>query len=157
MAVAATVLLVAAGIPFAGVQFTAVDAWVLPASASARQVDHALRTDFPPHRDTPVTLAVHGAEEAQRITAAAADPPGAAAVRPPRPLAGDVYAVDVISTAPPTSDTSQDLVRALRALDGDALVTGATARYLDLQASLGAQLALMVAIVAPSRSPCCSP
>jgi uncharacterized membrane protein YdfJ with MMPL/SSD domain len=148
IAVAATVLLLAAGIPFAGVRFTAVDAQVLPASASARQVDEALRTEFPPHRDTPVTVAVHGAEQAQRITAAAADLPSVAAVRPPRPLTGDAYAVDVISTAPPTSDTSQELVRDLRALDGGELVTGATARFLDLQHSLGEHLPLMVAVVA---------
>ena len=36
----------------------APDAQVLPQSASARQVDDILRADFPPFRDTPITLAV---------------------------------------------------------------------------------------------------
>ena len=33
---------------------------VLPESASARQVDNALRADFPPFRDTPIQVAVEG-------------------------------------------------------------------------------------------------
>jgi uncharacterized membrane protein YdfJ with MMPL/SSD domain len=54
----------------------------------------------------------------------------------------------VLSSAPPLADGSQELVRNLRALDGDVLVTGTTARYLDLQGSLGDHLPLALAIVA---------
>jgi RND superfamily putative drug exporter len=145
---AAAALLIALGLPVLGIEFTAVDARVLPESASARQVDDVLRTDFPPHRDTPVTLAVGGGrDEAARIAAAASRLPGADAVRPPRELGGGTYAVDVISSGPPLED-GQELVRDLRALDGDVLVTGATARYLDLQGSLADHLPLALAIVA---------
>jgi RND superfamily putative drug exporter len=141
--------LIALGLPVLGIEFTAVDAQVLPESASARQVDDVLRADFPPHRDTPVTLAVGGGpSEAARIAAAATGLPGADAVRPPRELGGGTYAVDVISPAPPLADGSQELVRSLRALDGDVLVTGTTARYVDLQGSLGDHLPLALAIVA---------
>src|SRR6266542_1530539 len=42
IAAAAATLLIALGLPFLGVQFTAVDAQVLPESASARQVDDTL-------------------------------------------------------------------------------------------------------------------
>jgi uncharacterized membrane protein YdfJ with MMPL/SSD domain len=149
VAAATAALLVAVGLPFAGVEFTALDAQVLPESASARQVDSALRTEFPPYRDTPITLAVDGgAGEAERIAAAAAELPGAAAVAPPRPLDGGIHAVDVISSAPPLADASTRLARDLRALEGDVLVTGTTARYLDLQSSLGDHLPLALVIVA---------
>jgi uncharacterized membrane protein YdfJ with MMPL/SSD domain len=142
-------LLIALGLPFAGVQFTSVDAQILPASASARQVDTVLRADFPPFRDTPLTLAISGdADAAARIAADAAGLPGAAAVPPPRALAGGIHAVDVISTAPPLAPASQQLARDLRALDGDALLTGTTADYIDLQRSLGDHLPLALVIVA---------
>src|SRR6266540_3863346 len=127
IAVATAALLIALGLPFIGVKFTSVDARVLPTSASARQVDDTLRAGFPPYRDTPITLAIKGdAQQAARAVAAAKQV-GAAAVRPPRRLGGGIYAVDVISNTPAFSDQSQALVRNLRRLPGDALVTGSTA------------------------------
>jgi len=141
-------LLIALGLPFLGIQFTSVDAQVLPESASARQVDDVLRSQFPPYRDTPITLAVRGgAGEAERVARAAADLPGAADVGPPRRLRGGTYAIDVVSSASPLDDRSQDLVRDLRALDNDALVTGQTAGFLDLQDSLVDHLPTVLAIV----------
>jgi putative drug exporter of the RND superfamily len=141
-------LLIALGIPFLSINFTSVDAQVLPESASARQVDDVLRSEFPPYRDTPVTLAVSGgAGEAARVAREARAVPGAAAVAPPRQLEGGVYAVDVISAHAPLDDRSQELVRDLRGLDGDVLVTGNTAGFLDLQDSLVEHLPLVLAIV----------
>jgi len=58
VAVASAALLIALGIPFLSARFTSVDASVLPTSATARQVDAALRAEFPPHRDSPITVAV---------------------------------------------------------------------------------------------------
>ena len=142
-------VLIALGMPFLGIQFTSVDAQVLPKSASARQVDDTLRANFPPYRDTPVILAVSGvADEAERVADAAAQLPDVAAVRPPLELADGVYAVNAISATAPLTDESQQLVADLRALEGDALVTGTTAHYVDLQGSLGDHLPLMLAIVA---------
>ncbi len=148
IAVATAALLIALGLPFIGVKFTSVDARVLPTSASARQVDDTLRAGFPPYRDTPITLAIKGdAQQAARAVAAAKQV-GAAAVRPPRRLGGGIYAVDVISNTPAFSDQSQALVRNLRRLPGDALVTGSTAHFIDLQHSLGEHLPIALAIVA---------
>jgi RND superfamily putative drug exporter len=142
-------LLIVLGIPFLNIAFTSVDAQVLPESAHARQVDDALRADFPPYRDSPVTLAVEGgAGEAARVASEAAQVPGAAAVARPQRLRGGVYAVDVVSRTPPLDERSQDLVHDLRDLDGDALVTGQTAGYLDLQDSLAEHLPFVLAIVA---------
>ena len=149
IAVAAAALLVALGLPFLGISFTSVDAQVLPKSASARQVDDVLRADFPPYRDTPITLAVTGSrQDAERVATTASELPGAAAVRPPIRVGDSTYAVDVISTTPPLTDESQALVRDLQALDGHALATGTTAHYIDLQQSLRDHLPLMVGVVA---------
>jgi uncharacterized membrane protein YdfJ with MMPL/SSD domain len=149
VAVAAATLLIALGIPFLGLEFTTVDAQVLPASASAHQVDDALRSEFPPYRDTPATLLVSGgAARAERVAATAADLPDAAAVRPPRELADGAYAITVISSAPPLDERSRELVRDLRSLDDQTLVTGTTAGFLDLHRSLGDHLPLFLAIAA---------
>ena len=41
-------VLIALGMPALGITFNVADAQVLPTSAAARQVDDALRADFPP-------------------------------------------------------------------------------------------------------------
>jgi uncharacterized membrane protein YdfJ with MMPL/SSD domain len=149
IAAASAAFLIALGIPFFGINFTSVDAQVLPTSASARQVDDALRAEFPPFRDTPSTLAVSGgATDAERVAEEAAELPGAADVAPPVALEGDLYAVQVYSAAPPLDEQSKDLVRDLRELDGDPQVTGFTAGFLDLQASLGDHLPLVLGVIA---------
>ncbi len=148
IALAAAVLLIALGLPFLGVKFTSVDVRVLPTSASARQVDDTLKADFPPYRDTPITLAIKGDASQAAQVADDAKQRGAAAVRPERRLADGTYAVDVISTSAPYSDRSQALVRELRRLPAETLVTGATAHYIDLEASLGDHLPIALAIVA---------
>jgi uncharacterized membrane protein YdfJ with MMPL/SSD domain len=149
IAVAAAALLIAVAVPFLGIQFTSVDAQVLPESASARQVDDALRADFPPYRDTPATLVLSGsAEDAARVAATAAELRGTAAVRPPFALADGTYAINVFSKTAPLTEPSQAFVRTLREVEGDALVTGTTAHYIDLEQSLGDHLPLMLLIVA---------
>src|SRR6266545_3115509 len=148
IAVAAATLLIALGLPFLGVKFTSVDVRVLPTSASARQVDDTLKADFAPYRDTPITLAIKGDASQAAQVADDAKQRGAAAVRPERRLADGTYAVDVISTSAPYSDRSQALVRELRRLPAETLVTGATAHYIDLEASLGDHLPIALAIVA---------
>ncbi len=58
VAAASAAILIALGIPFFSIDFTTVDASVLPPGASARQVDQTLQRDFPPHRTSPTFLAV---------------------------------------------------------------------------------------------------
>jgi uncharacterized membrane protein YdfJ with MMPL/SSD domain len=148
IALASAALLIALGIPFLSINFTSVDAQVLPTDTSARQVDDVLRAEFPPFRDSPIVLAVSGREEAGEAARAADELPGAAAVADPAPLKDDEFAVEVVSSSPPLSDSSQALVDDLRALPGDAQVTGFTANYVDLQDSLVEHLPLVLAIVA---------
>jgi RND superfamily putative drug exporter len=147
-AIATAALLIVLALPFAGVKFTFVDAQVLPSSASARQVADSLRAEFPPYRDSPVTLSVTGdAQQAARVADAARRTAGVAQVRAPRELADHTYAVDVISASPPFSDQSNALVRNLRGLGDGTLVTGASAHYVDLQHSLAQYLPIALLIV----------
>jgi len=148
IAIASAAFLIALGIPFFSIKFTSVDAQVLPDSASANQVDDALRADFPPFRDTPIQLAVSGGRaEAETVARDAAQLPGVAEVRPPTELDGGNYVVEVVSSNPPLSQASEGLVADLRALEGDAPATGSTAGFVDLKDSLADHLPLMLAIV----------
>jgi uncharacterized membrane protein YdfJ with MMPL/SSD domain len=153
IAAASAGLLIALGIPFLGINFTRVDATVLPTSASARQVDTALKTEFPPHRDSPIELAVQGAGRAQlaRLTARVERVPGVAAVGSLQRLAGGVSEVDVISRYDPLSDRSKDVVNRIRDLrtgPASVEVSGFTAHFIDLQSSLVNHLPAALAIVA---------
>ena len=148
IALATTALLIALGIPFLSIQFTSIDAQVLPDSASANRVDDALRSDFPPFRDTPIQLATGGGRrEAEEVARDAARLTGVAEVRPPIELAGGNYAVEVVSSNPPLSEASEDLVGDLRALEGDVLAAGVTAGFVDLKESLADHVPVMLAIV----------
>ncbi len=149
IALASAALLIALGIPFLSIQFTSVDARVLPESASARQVDDALRSDFPPFRTTPIQLAVSGGEgDAQRVARQAGHTEGVAMVNPPVELDGGVWVVEAVSSNGALTEQSQDLVERLRAIPGDVLITGDTAHFVDLQDSLVDHLPLVLAIVA---------
>jgi uncharacterized membrane protein YdfJ with MMPL/SSD domain len=149
IAAASASLLIALGIPFLQIKFTSIDAQVLPTSQSARQVDDTLRADFPPFRETPITLAVTGgADEAQRVVREAKAVDGVNEVRPPVALGDGVSVVDVISSNPPLSAESQDLAKELRDLPTTALVTGSSAHFVDLKTSLVDHIPLVLAIAA---------
>jgi uncharacterized membrane protein YdfJ with MMPL/SSD domain len=150
IATVSAIVLIGLGLPFLGIKFTSVDPSVLPESASARQVDEALESRFPPNRDAPIQLAVEGAEPA-RIDSLTSDIerlPGVAAVQPPQRLDDGVVAVEVISDSRALTDESQDLVDDIRALPyPEVAVTGQTAEYEDLQTSLVNHLPTVLAIV----------
>ncbi len=149
IAAASAALLIALGIPFLSIQFTSVDAQVLPESASAHQVDDVLRSDFPPFYDSPITLELSTADAAQaeRTAAEVKRIPGVADVNSPLELRGGTYAIEAISSSPPLSERSQQAVERIREDVGGVRVTGFTAGYLDLQASLAEHLPLVLAIV----------
>ncbi len=145
--------LIALGIPFFSIKFTSVDAQVLPASASARQVDDVMRSDFPPFRDTPLRLAIEGGGEdaAAAMAARVNRDPGIAAVGPPQRVARGVTTVDAIAEAPFNSEAAKSTVRRIRDLQSPhgatVLVTGASAHFVDFQSSLEAHLPIALGIV----------
>jgi uncharacterized membrane protein YdfJ with MMPL/SSD domain len=152
-AIAATVLMLTLGIPFYSIEFTSVDAQILPQDRSARQVDDVLRSEFPRFRDTPIQVVVSHATAPQvaGLRRAIGNVEGVAAVQPPLRLAGRLHLLSAISDAPFISKPSRETVRRIRELDlpaGTELrVTGASANFVDFQASLVDHLPIAVAIV----------
>ncbi len=147
VAVAATCLLLALGVPFRSIRFTGVDASVLPASVSSHVVDVAIGREFDPGSISYVYAVVHGdAAAATAFAARARALPAAARVRPPRDL-GTLWVVQVSSGAPFLAPRSQRLVRELRALPGTPLVGGAAAQFVDQKHTLGSRLPLAIALI----------
>jgi uncharacterized membrane protein YdfJ with MMPL/SSD domain len=154
VAVTTSAVLIVAGTPFARVQFTGVDASVLPASAEPKQVDTALRKDFPPGRQSPLHVVVSappssGGEVrayAQRL--AARD--GVAAVDPPRFVGNGTWLISVVPDARALQAPALDLVRAVRAgpAPGPLRVTGESARFVDQRAGLAHRLPLAIGFLA---------
>src|SRR5437870_3775332 len=136
IAAASAALLIALGIPFLGIRFTGVDASSLPPSASARQVDEAIRTEFPPAPTSPIVVAVRApAGAAPQLSGyayrlRALD--GAAFVTRPAPAGAGLWRLDVIPRDRPLSSSAKQLVREVRAepTPFPRLVGGQTAAFL---------------------------
>ena len=151
VAVTSAVLLVALGIPFLGIKFTAIDATVLPKDKAPRQVDTALCTEFAPDHTAPIVLAVHGSPaEARQVAQRVGTLREVAAVSPPQQVAPQLAMVDAISRGSELSDSSQRAVRQIRSLDLPVQVgvTGRTAHFVDQKVSLASHLAIALPIVA---------
>jgi RND superfamily putative drug exporter len=148
----AAVVLIVLGLPFLRIEFTGVDASVLPAEKSAKVVDEALRSEFPPGPTTPV-LVVAGAGERGRAAAQdharrLAEVGGVASVSPPE-QAGGYWIYDVVPEDRALAEPAKDVVRDVRAMDVPfpVQVGGETAGFLDQQTSLGDSLPLALAIL----------
>jgi uncharacterized membrane protein YdfJ with MMPL/SSD domain len=153
IATVSAVVLLVLGIPFLGIKFTSVDAQILPESASARQVDDAMRAEFPPYHDTPILVAAQGGgpKAAAQIRGEVSKVAGVAATLPPQRLRNGVTLVQAVSRNPYISPQSKDTVKAIRSLPEPAgsqvSVTGASADFLDFQSSLKHHLPVAVAII----------
>jgi uncharacterized membrane protein YdfJ with MMPL/SSD domain len=151
IALAAATVLIVAGIPFLGIKFTTIDASVLPAGVDSKQVDDALERDFPPHRTSPIYVAIDEppgpavrtyARRIERL-------PGTAAVTTPIPGGRSRSVIQVVSRYGALDDRSLDLVRDIRASPAafSAYVGGRTAEFVDLKSSLTRHLPYAFAIV----------
>ena len=153
VATLSALLLIVLGLPFFGIKFDTVDPSVLPKSASARQTYDTINDRFPPYQETPIWIDFEGGGPAAASSMAASvrRVPGVAEVLPPQRLRGGVIAISAISAHPFNSDASQATVKLIRALPTPpgttALVGGATADFVDLQASIVSHLPIALAIV----------
>src|SRR5438132_3967073 len=120
IAATSAALLIALGIPFLGIRFTGVDASSLPPSASARQVDEAIRAEFPPAPTSPIVVAVRAPSTAAPQLSAYAEHlrglEGAAIVTRPAPAGTRLWRLDVIPRGQPLSTSAKQLVREVRAV-----------------------------------------
>jgi uncharacterized membrane protein YdfJ with MMPL/SSD domain len=153
VAIVATVLMLTLGLPFWSIEFTSVDAQVLPQEQTARQVDDVLRADFPPFRDTPIDVLVTGADRAETaaVRAQIAGLDGIDGASRPIPLDDGNTLIQAISANPHISEASQETVRQIRDIrpppGATIQVTGGTADFVDFQSSLVDHLPVAVAIV----------
>ena len=146
VALITTALLIAMGLPFLGINFSTVDASVLPAGQSARTVNDALARDFASDVSSPLTVVAPRAEAA-RIAQAARSLENVEVVSPPRLLGAGTFAVDVVPRTPALSDETKELVRDLRDVPGSGQVRGQAAHFIDLQESLASHLPLALGII----------
>ena len=146
-------VLVLAGLPFLRIEFTGVDATVLPQERSARVVADALAREFPGTERTSLYVAVRAdAGDAADVAAYAERLRGldeAAAVVPEERPQGGWWRVDVIGRHGLLDEPSRQLVADVRAVDAPApvLVGGFTANFVDQQASLAEHLPIGLAIL----------
>ncbi len=152
VAAASAAVLIALGIPFTQIRFITADARVLPQSASAHQVQNALDTQFPPNRTTPLEVvagAPASSPEVRALVERVARLPDVSAVAPARPAARETSLVQVAPVHGPLTDSTEQLVREVRAIRASYYlgVAGQTASYLDLEHSLGAHLPAVLAVV----------
>ena len=152
VAVLSALVLLLAGLPFLGIQFTSVDATVLPQDRISRQVDTRLKEDFPAGRANPIMIAADSPPTAEMRAYARAlgALPGAAGSTPPRALKDGTSLIQVFPAEPELTDTSQGLVRDVRDRETSfrAFAGGQTADFVDLKGSLMRHLPLALVIVA---------
>ena len=153
IAAGSAALLIALGLPFLGVKFTGVDASVLPRDQSARVVDDALSTEFPPSRTSPITIAAQGGagERAaiERYAARLGALPGVV-VAPQVRGADGLYRIDLVGTGRALGAQAKELVRDVRAVDAPVPVRvgGQTAGFLDQQKAIAEALPIALTILA---------
>jgi RND superfamily putative drug exporter len=146
----AATLLIVMGLPFLRIEFTGVDAGVLPTDRSARVVQDALDTEFPPGRSQPIyVIARTGDAGAVRDYAGQLrGVRGVDAVAEPEE-AGGIWRIDVVTGSPALSDTAKGVVDDIRATAAPfpIRVGGGTAAFMDQQSSLRGSLPLAIALL----------
>ena len=153
VALLCTGALIALTLPALGTRWTGVDARVLPASTSARQVEQTLRRDYPLDRSTPAFLAV-SAGAGQRADVRAyrdrlAGVQGVAAVSTPRYLGHRTWQINATLPGEAIAPSAQRTISAMRAVTAPfaAELGGAGAEFTDQRAAVADSLPLALAIL----------
>ncbi len=155
VAFSSAAVLIVLGIPFTGIRFISVDARVLPASASAKQVDQALKSEFPPNRTAPLEVVVGAPASSPQVTQLAAEIrrlPDVSAVSPAQHAGAANALMAVAPSEEPLSSTTQQLVHRIRAIERPFYigVAGQTASFVDLEHSLAVHVPAVLGIVIAS-------
>jgi len=150
IAVVVTAVLLAVAAPFLGVRWGSVDYRVLPPDAAAHVAADKLNAEFGAERSS-ANLLLTGADE-QAVAAYQQDVESVDGITAVQPVASEGGSTLLRAFWDGNSQTeqSQDVVRALRAIDpseGEAMVGGTTADTVDLVSSVGAHLPWMGGIV----------
>ena len=154
LAALSAALLIALGLPFAGIRFNSVDQTALPASSDARQVSDTLIREYgaPSTASLSVVVEVPASDgtEVQAFANSLQSMTGVTQVGAPQPVGGDTWKFDVRTKGGNFDSATQTLVRDIRAKPAPFtfLVSGQAAAFVDLQSSLASRLPLAVALVA---------
>lgn len=154
LAALSAALLIALGLPFAGIKFNSVDQSDLPKSSDARQVSDALMSEYGRPSTATMTIVAESPLADGAPVQAFADSlrslPGITLIRPPQPVGIDTWSIAVVSSGGTFDAATQALVRTIRAEPAPFtfLVSGQAPAFADLQASLASRLALAIALVA---------
>jgi uncharacterized membrane protein YdfJ with MMPL/SSD domain len=150
--------LLALTLPALGLNFTGLDARILPSDAPARQVVDALTREFTPNLDAPVNVVAKaaatpaGEREITRIVDRLGADRDVSAVLPPQRVGGDRVLIQALPRPEPQSQAAGALVERVRALPLPAgtLVGGGSAAIVDFRDSVASHLPLALALVAAS-------
>jgi len=154
LATLAAVVLIALGLPFAGIKFNSVDQTALPPTNDARVVNETLKRDFGWPKGAVLNVVVEAPASAVVQVIAFANSlvseAGVTQVTRPQPVSSDTWKFDVYTDSGNFDPAVQTLVRDIRSKPAPFtfLVSGQAAAFVDLQASLLSRLPIAVAIVA---------
>ena len=152
VAVGVAALLIAISIPALGVKLIMPGMSTMPVATSVRQVDDALSTDFKtdPTRTSEIVIANATRQQLANYRRSLRRLPGVTTVFPVQHLHKHVDVIYVSSAQSEWSGSAQALVRHIRALPfpDQTRVTGATAAFIDLKASLRQHLLLCAFLIA---------
>jgi len=152
VAICAAAIMIVAGVPFLRVQLTQANAKILPASASARQVDQQLSKRFSANPADRVVVVTPSRPRALAAAHTLRSQSSIEAVTAPDQVADGLYRVDAQLRVDPYSDAALSTVRHARDTRwaGGALIAGAPAELLDQRHSLAVHLPLALAFIVVS-------
>src|SRR5712664_638506 len=153
LAALAAAVLIALGLPFAGIKFNSVDQTALPVTSEARVVNETLKRDFGWPKGAVLNIVVEAPVSAGTQVQAFADglksELGVTQVTPAQPVSSDTWKFDVRTDSGNFDPAVQTLVRDIRSKPAPFtfLVSGQAAAFVDLQKSLLSRLPVAIAIV----------
>jgi uncharacterized membrane protein YdfJ with MMPL/SSD domain len=153
LAALSAALLIALGLPFAGIKFNSVDQTDLPASSDARIVHDTLVSEFGAPTGATLTIVAEApasnAAQVQVFANSLKTLSGVNQVTPPQPVGTDTWKFDVRTKLGTFDPAAQQLVRDVRAQPAPfpVLVSGQAAAFVDLELSLASRLPLAIALV----------
>ena len=153
VAIASSLLLILLGSAFLRIEFTGLDASILPKDSNVRKVDETITRDFPTNRGRQLNVAVSATPgDRKQVAEYAADLrqfPGVAEVAPAQQISSALYRVDVFPRFRDLDDRTQALVKDIREQPAPfpVEVAGPAAEFLDQQASLSNHLPLWLGVL----------
>jgi RND superfamily putative drug exporter len=154
LAVLSAALLIALGLPFAGIKFNSVDETDLPASSDARTVHDTLVREYGAPTGATLTIVAEAPTAAtgrnvQSFAGSLKSLNGVTAITAPVRVGTDTWKFDVQTTLGTFDPAAQQLVRDVRAKPAPftVLVSGQAAAFVDLEQSLASGLPLAIALV----------